>query len=300
MIYTVTFNPALDYVVHVDDFQLGEVNRTTAEEISYGGKGINVSVVLHNLGVENVALGFLSGFTGEEIERRVRSLGVKTDFIRLPSGFSRINVKIKADRESEINGQGPEIPPEAIAALFQRTDALREGDTLVLAGSIPHTLPEDIYERILSRLEGKGVRFVVDATNDLLVNVLKYRPFLIKPNNKELGEIFGRTLQNVEEIALYAGKLKDMGARNVLVSMGKEGALLAAEDGGTYRIGVAEGKVLNSVGAGDSMVAGFLAGYQEKGDYEYALRLGTAAGNATAFSLGIAAKEEILAVLERV
>lgn len=298
MIYTVTFNPALDYVVHMEAFRSGEVNRTTQEEIYYGGKGINVSTILTNLGIKNKALGFIAGFTGDAIETGVKSLGIETDFIKLQSGFSRINVKIKAGAETEINGQGPEITQENIGALFQKLDQLKEGDVLVLAGSIPKTLPEDIYEKILGRLQNKGIHFVVDATNDLLVNVLKYKPFLIKPNNIELGEIFGKELTADQEIIDGANKLREQGARNVLISMAGNGAILVTENGASYKIGVPAGKVKNSVGAGDSMVAGFLAGWLSSGDYEQALKTGTAAGSATAFSLGLATKEEIEKLLK--
>ena len=296
MIYTVTFNPALDYIVHMDAFLSGEVNRTTQEEIYYGGKGINVSTILTNLGVPNKALGFTAGFTGDAIERGVRGLGIQTDFIRLPAGFSRINVKIKAGAETEINGQGPEIRPEDIGALFEKLGRLVKGDILVLAGSIPKTLPEDIYEQILKRLQDREVLSVVDATKDLPLNVLKYKPFLVKPNNKELGEMFGKALQSDEEIILYANKLRRLGARNVLVSMAGDGAILVTEQGGCHKMGVPSGRVKNSVGAGDSMVAGFLAGFMESGDFETALKTGTAAGSATAFSQGLATKEEILNV----
>lgn len=298
MIYTVTFNPALDYVVHMEAFHSGGVNRTTQEEIYYGGKGINVSTILTNLGVKNKALGFIAGFTGDAIETGVKALGIQTDFIRLQNGFSRINVKIKSGAETEINGQGPAITQENIEALFKKLDLLEEGDILVLAGSIPQTLPEDIYEKILHCLQNRGILFVVDATKDLLVNVLKYKPFLIKPNNIELGEIFGRTLTTDEEIICCANRLKEQGARNVLVSMAGSGAILVTENGTSHKMGVPKGKVKNSVGAGDSMVAGFLAGWLSCGDYEQALKTGTAAGSATAFSRGLATKEEIMNLLK--
>lgn len=298
MIYTVTFNPALDYVVRMESFRLEEVNRTASEELYYGGKGINVSTVLTNLNVPNQALGFVAGFTGKAIEDGLRGHGLNTDFIRLENGFSRINVKIKTSRETEINGQGPKITQTDLEALFEKISRLEPGDFLVLAGSIPRTLPEDIYENILKRLSGRGIEFVVDATGELLVNVLKYRPFFIKPNNKELGEIFQKTLKTEEEITTCAKELQKMGARNVLVSRGKDGALLLSEKGEVFTLGIIPGKVVNSVGAGDSMVAGFLAGWLEKSDYEYALRLGSAAGNATALSAGIAGKEKIFEMLD--
>ncbi|MBS4932469.1 MAG: 1-phosphofructokinase [Clostridiales bacterium] len=294
MIYTVTFNPALDYVVGVERLTLGEVNRTTKESIYYGGKGINVSAVLKELKVESIALGFVAGFTGDAIERGVKEKGIATDFIHLKEGMSRINVKIKSDQESEINGQGPEITKEAIELLFEKLDQLKEGDSLVLAGSIPKTLPSDIYERIMERLQEKKIRVIVDATKDLLLNVLKYKPFLIKPNNHELGEMFGVILKTNEEIISYGKKLQDMGSKNVLVSMAGDGSILIDETGNVYQMGVPAGKVKNSVGAGDSMVAGFLAGYAETNNYEEALKLGTATGSATAFSEGLATYEKIM------
>lgn len=299
MVYTVTFNPAIDYVVHTVEMRLGEVNRSSSEEMYFGGKGINVSIVLNELGTPSIALGFTAGFTGEAIENGIKAMGIKSDFVRLKTGNSRINVKIKAGEETELNGQGPHIDDEALEALFVKLDKLSDGDTLVLAGSIPSSLPSDIYERIMQRLSDRKIRTVVDATNDLLLNVLKYKPFLIKPNNHELGEMFGVTLSEDEEIERYARKLKDMGAINVLISMAGDGAMLIDENGKCHRCGVCKGKVRNSVGAGDSMVAGFLTGAQN-GDYEYALKLGTAAGGATAFSDGLAVKtkiEELLAQL---
>lgn len=293
MIYTVTFNPALDYVVKVEDFQTGTINRVYQENIFFGGKGINVSTVLKELGMDSVALGFVAGFTGEAIENGVKSQGIATDFIHLPEGMSRINVKMKSQNETEINGQGPNIPKEAIEALFEKLDRLEEKDILILAGSIPNTLPEDIYQQIMDRLEGKGVDIVVDATKDLLLNVLQYHPFLIKPNNHELGEMFGVTLRTQEEIILYARKLQEKGARNVLISMAGDGAILVTEAGEVHPMGVPKGTVVNSVGAGDSMVAGFTAGYMATGDYQQALKLGTACGSATAFSEGLATKSYI-------
>lgn len=292
MIYTITFNPAIDYVIHTDNIRTGEVNRTSSETYFIGGKGINVSVVLAELGVNSVALGFVAGFTGDAIENGLLKKGISTDFIKLDNGFSRINVKIKSDEETEINGQGPEISDEAIAELFRKLDSINSGDILVLAGSIPKSLDSDIYERILSYCDGKGVRFVVDASGSLLLNVLKYKPFLIKPNNHELGEMFGVKASSSAEIEKYALKLREMGARNVLVSMAGDGAVLFAEDGNMYSCGVCKGTVRNSVGAGDSMVAGFIAGIAD-GDYSHALKLGTACGGATAFSDDLAVKEDI-------
>lgn len=291
MIYTVTFNPAIDYVVRMDEIIPGAVNRTRGEEVFYGGKGINVSVVMRNMGVENTALGFIAGFTGDAIEKYLTKSGVKTDFIKLNTGISRINVKIKAGEETEVNGQGPEISDEAIGALMDKIDGLSVGDTLILAGSVPKSLPDDIYERIMSRLEGKGVEIVVDATGNLLVNVLKYRPFLIKPNNHELSEIFGIEIKTEEELIEYAKKLQDMGARNVLISRAGDGAILVPENGEPLKSGAPKGEVVNSVGSGDSMVAGFVMGYMKSGDYGEALKLGTACGSATAFSPGLAEKD---------
>lgn len=298
MVYTVTFNPAIDYIVHTDEMAVGSVNRAKKEEIYFGGKGINVSMVLSELGIKSKALGFVAGFTGAAIEDGVAKKGIETDFVHLDNGFSRINVKIKSGDETELNGQGPTIDDKSLDELFSKLDKLSEEDTLVLAGSIPASMPSDIYEKIMERLSEKNIKFVVDATKDLLMNVLKYKPFLIKPNNHELGEMFGVTLKTNEEITEYAQKLKDMGAQNVLVSMAGDGALLLDENGKTHICGVCKGTVKNSVGAGDSMVAGFIAG-SGQGDYEYALKLGTAAGGATAFSDGLAEKEEIFRLLEQ-
>ena len=300
MIYTVTFNPAIDYVMRLKSFLTGTVNRSDREEIYFGGKGINVSLVLKELDVESVALGFSAGFTGEAIEKGVAHKGVRTDFVSLDSGNSRINIKIKAETETDLNGQGPDISNNAIERLFEKLDKLKKNDTLILAGSIPNTLPEDIYEKILERLSGKGIRFVVDATKDLLVNVLKYKPWLIKPNNFELGEIFGIEISKKDDIIFYAKELQKKGAVNVLVSMAGEGSILLDENGNAHIMGVPDGKAVNSVGAGDSMVAGFIAGYAEKADYDYALRLGTASGSATAFSEGLAEKELINRLMENI
>lgn len=292
MIYTVTFNPAIDYVVRTGEMVIGATNRSNSEEIYFGGKGINVSMVLKELDMPSIALGFVAGFTGVAIEKGVQEAGIETDFVHLENGFSRINVKIKSSQETELNGQGPHITEDAIKELFAKLDCLKDGDTIVLAGSIPNTLPADIYEQILQYLSGKNIKAVVDATGELLLRVMKFKPFLVKPNNHELGELFHVTLQTNEEIAQYARKLQEMGARNVLVSMAGDGALLIDENGVEHSCGVCKGTVRNSVGAGDSMVAGFLAGSKD-GDYEYALKLGTATGGATAFSDGLAKREDI-------
>ena len=293
MIYTVTFNPSLDYVVQVEHFQGDAVNRTSEEHVYPGGKGNNVAVIASNLGMKSRALGFKAGFTGAAMEQMLQEFGCDTDFIALEEGVTRINVKVKSDDEFEINGQGPRIPDEKIRQLYEKLDALESGDVLVLSGSIPNTLPDDMYERIMERLAGTDVRISVDATKDLLMNVLKYHPFLIKPNNYELGEMFGVTLESDDEIAEYARKLQEMGARNVLVSMAGDGAILVTEDGSVLKQLPPAGEVVNSVGAGDSMVAGFLAGYLKTGSYEEALKLGTAAGSATAFTSWLADSEAI-------
>ena len=292
MIYTVTFNPAIDYVIRMDDMKLGEVNRACGEDMFFGGKGINVSVVLKELGIASKALGFTAGFTGEAIEKGLADMGIETDFVRLKNGNSRINVKIKSAQETDLNGQGPEISGDDLQKLYGKLDELTDNDTLILAGSIPSSLPDDVYERILERLSGRDIRAVVDATGRLLMNVLKYEPFLIKPNDHELGEMFGVRIKDADDARIYAEKLRDMGAKNVLVSMAEKGALLLDENGEEHRCGVCSGTVRNSVGAGDSMVAGFLAGLT-RGDYGYALKLGTAAGGATAFSDGLAARKKI-------
>lgn len=300
MVYTVTFNPSLDYVVQVNNFQNDAVNRAVSENVYAGGKGNNVAVVISNLGLKSRALGFRAGFTGMAMEQMLREYGCDTDFIPLDEGMTRINVKVKAEDEFEINGQGPVIPDEKIMQLFEKTDALTADDVLVLSGSIPGTLPDDIYERMMQRLDGKGVRIAVDATQDLLLRVLKYHPFLIKPNNHELGEMFQVTLTEDELIITYAKKLQQMGARNVLVSMAKDGAILVDEHQQVYQLLPPKGEVVNSVGAGDSMVAGFLAGYLTSGSYEQALRLGTAAGSATAFTSWLAGREQIDAMMEKI
>ncbi|MDD6649938.1 MAG: 1-phosphofructokinase [Subdoligranulum variabile] len=301
MIYTVTFNPAIDYVVRLGNpLQPGAVNRAAGEDCVLGGKGINVSGVLAQLGVESVALGFIAGETGAWLERGLTAQGLHTDFIWLENGMTRINVKIKAGQETELNGAGPNIPESAMQALETKLDALQKDDVLILAGSIPACLPQSTYERLLARLQGRGVRAVVDATQDLLLKVLPYKPFLIKPNNHELSEIVGHELTTDDEIVAAAAGLQAQGACNVLVSMAGDGALLLDENGAVHRIGCPKGKVVNSVGAGDSMVAGFVAGYLRTGDYRYALRLGTACGSATAFSVGLATKEKINELLETI
>lgn len=293
VVYTVTFNPSLDYIVSVKDFALGKTNRTSEEQMLAGGKGINVSTVLKNLDVPNVALGFTAGFTGKEIVRMARKSGIRCSFITLEEGVSRINVKMKDFEGTEINGKGPVISKEAVEKLMEQLKRLRAGDILVLAGSIPESMDNSIYREIMSELSGKGIEFVVDATKDLLLNVLEYHPFLIKPNNHELGEIFGVELTTREQVVPYAKKLQEMGARNVLVSMAGEGAVLLGERQQIFMLPAPKGKVANAVGAGDSMVAGFLAGWIEKQDSYHAFKMGVAAGSASAFSEALATKEEI-------
>ena len=301
MIYTVTFNPSIDYIVRLENFTAGEINRVNYEQILPGGKGINVSIVLKNLGHASTALGFLAGFTGVAMQQMLHAFGVTDDFVRLDEGFSRINVKIKAESETEINGQGPVITEAAQRTLFEKLDRLQSGDTLVLAGSIPNTLPDDIYERIMEHLDGRGIRIVVDATKNLLRRVLKYRPFLIKPNNHELGEMFGVELKTDDDIILHAKKLQEEGATNVLISMAGDGAILLTAEGVFYRSAAPKGTLVNSVGAGDSMVAGFLAGFMESdGSYERAFYMGVATGSASAFSENLATREEALALLKTI
>lgn len=299
MIYTVTFNPALDYALGVKNLQPGMTNRSFYEQILPGGKGLNVSTVLTNLGIENTALGFIAGFTGKEIERLFKEPGRCCDFIELKNGISRINVKIKADMETEINATGPDIDDDSMNKLNEKLDSLISGDILILAGSIPPSLPDSLYSDILKRLTPRGVKCAVDATGKLLTNVLDYNPFLIKPNNHELGDIFDVTLSTRDEVVQYAQKLAERGAENVLVSMGGEGAVLVTRDGKVLKSPAPKGKVINSVGAGDSMVAGFIAGWETSKDSETAFKTGIAAGSASAFSDQLATKEEIMAVLSQ-
>jgi len=300
MVYTVTFNPSLDYVVTVDDFRLGLTNRTTSEELYPGGKGINVSVMLRNLGIENAAIYYAAGFVGDEITRKIVETGIRAEEIRIPEGCSRINLKLKSIDGTEINGMGPAIRREHVDALYEKLDRISSGDTLVLAGSIPGSLPDSMYSDIMARLEGRGVRICVDATRDLLVNVLKYKPFLVKPNNHELGEIFGAELATRESVVPYARKLQEMGAENVIISMAGEGAVFVASDGRTSLREAPKGTLVNGVGAGDSMVAGFVAGYLKTGDLMEAFYRGIAAGSATAFADYLATGDEVEAVYRQV
>lgn len=300
MIYTVSFNPSLDYIVSMNGFELGKTNRTTKEQMLAGGKGINVSTVLSNLGIENVALGFIAGFTGQELKRMAAEQGLHTDFIELSQGVTRINVKLKDYDGTEVNGMGPDITSEAVECMMNQLRKLENGDVLVLAGSIPTSMSNTIYRDIMEELTPKGICFVVDATKNLLLNVLEFHPFLIKPNNYELGEFFGVELLTRESVIPYAKKLQEMGARNVLVSMAGEGAVLVAETGQVYMLSAPKGELVNAVGAGDSMVAGFLAGWEERRNYEYAFKMGVAAGSASAFSELLATKEEIYEIYKRI
>ena len=293
MIFTVTLNPSIDYVVRLDKLTNGITNRTTSEEYYFGGKGINVSCVLAELGLDSTAYGFVAGFTGEAIEKGIRNDRIITDFIKLKHGISRINIKIKAGEETEINCQGPHIDDSELERLLQKIDRIASGDTLVIAGSIPNTMPDDVYERMLERISRKDVKIVVDATKQLLVNSLKYKPFLIKPNRQELSEIFGTEVKTEDDIEKYAKELQKMGAKNVLISLGGEGAMLIDENGEKHKAGVLKEKVINTVGSGDSMVAGFVAGYEKEHSYPYALKLGSVCGNATAFLSGLATREKI-------
>lgn len=300
MIYTVTLNPSIDYVINLKSLNTGQINRVNSENVYPGGKGINVSRVLKTLGYDNVATGFISGFTGDFIINSLCELDVKSDFIKLDNGFTRINVKIKSNEETEINGGGPHISDEKLKELFDKLSYLKEDDILILAGSIPSTLSDDLYEKIIKHVENNKVKVVVDATKNLLLNILKYNPFLIKPNNHELEEIFNVKLDNLNDITTYAKKLQEMGARNVLVSMGKDGALLITENGQVLISNAPNGRVINSVGAGDSMVAGFICGYLNSNSYEEALKLGSASGSATAFSSDLAKKELIHELIKEI
>ena len=294
MIYTVTFNPSLDYIVSCDDFILGQTNRTTKEIIYPGGKGINVSIVLRNLGLDTTALGFLAGFTGGEIKRLILKEGIQNEMIEVNNGFSRINIKLRSSQESELNGMGPSIDEQSIKKLYQKLDNLTSDDILVLAGSIPSSMPSNIYSDIMDYLKDKNMKIVVDATKDLLLNVIPYKPFLIKPNNHELGELFNVKLNTREEVVPYARKLIELGARNVLVSLAGEGAVLVDENGEVYSSKAPKGKVINSVGAGDSMVAGFLYGYKTFNNYNEAFKYGVCTGSASAFSEQLAKLDEVI------
>lgn len=305
MIYTVTFNPAIDYIAEVNNLKIDEINRAISERILAGGKGINVSIVLKNLGIESIALGFIAGFTGQEIKRKVEEFGIKTDFVYMPDKFSRINVKLQTNEvgriiaETAINGEGPKISAEEINELMKKIEKIEKDDFIVISGSVSRNMKDDIYEKICSKVKEKEAQIVVDTTGKRLVNILKYKPFLIKPNKKELEEIFENNINTDEEIILYAQKLQEMGAENVLISMDREGAILITKDKKVVYSKAPKGKLVNSVGSGDSMVAGFLTGFITFDDYEKALKMGVAAGSASAFSKNLATKEEILYQLSK-
>ena len=300
MIYSITFNPALDYISQVDNFAIGKINRTKTEEILPGGKGLNVSTVLRNLGIESTALGFIAGFTGEELKRNIEQRGIKTDFIKVEKGITRINVKISSKEETALNGNGPYITEKDIEELLKKIDNIKSEDKVILAGNVPKCINNNIYEIICKKLENNKVTFIVDATKELLMNVLKYRPFLIKPNKEELEETFNEKIENKEDIVIHAKKLQDMGAQNVLISLGGEGAILVTTENKEYFLNAPKGKVLNTVGAGDSMVAGFIAGYEKNGDFEQAFKMGIATGSASAFSMNLATAEEVVNLLKEI
>ena len=300
MIYTITFNPALDYISQVDNFEIGKINRTKTEKILPGGKGLNVSIVLKNLGLESTALGFIGGFTGEELQRRIEAQGIKTDFIKVEQGITRINVKISSNQETALNGNGPDISEENIQTLLEKIENIKKEDIVILAGNVPKGINNNIYEIICVNLERNGVTFIVDATKELLINILKYRPFLIKPNKEELEETFKVKIRTKEDIITYAQKMQLMGAQNVLVSLGGDGAILVTEDNQVLQSNAPKGKVLNTVGAGDSMVAGFLAGYIGSKDYEFSLKMGIATGSASSFSMDLATMKDVEKLLEQI
>lgn len=300
MIYTITFNPALDYISQVENFEIGKINRTKTEKILPGGKGLNVSTVLKNLGLGSTALGFIAGFTGEELKRKIEKHGIETDFVKVKNGITRINVKISSNEETALNGNGPEISEQELQQLLEKIDKIKKGDIVILAGNVPKCIKNNIYEIICLKLEKNGVTFIVDSTRELLINVLKYKPFLIKPNKDELQETFNVKINTNEEIVEYAKKLQEMGAQNVLISLGGEGAILITKEGKQYYKQAPKGQVVNTVGAGDSMVAGFIAGYLENGDYEQALKMGIATGSASTFSMNLATKEEVEILLKNI
>ena len=300
MIYTVTFNPSIDYLISVPDFSMGKTNRTKEEKMFPGGKGINVSNVLTNLEIENISLGFIAGFTGQEIKRLCMEKNIVSDFISLSLGHNRINIKFKDYEGTEINGMGPLVSEEELEALLWKLEQLKDGDTLVLAGSVPSTLPSNLYETIMKKSEEKNIEIVVDATKDLLLKCLPYRPFLIKPNKQELEEIFQVTISDREQALIYAGQLQSSGARNVMVSLAERGAVFLSEKGDVFSLEPPKGTLVNGVGAGDSMIAGFLAGWQNTSDYWEAFRLAVASGSASAYSQELASKKEILDLLSQI
>lgn len=300
MIYTITFNPALDYISQVENFEIGRVNRTKTEKILPGGKGLNVSMVLKNLGIENTAFGFIAGFTGDELKKEIEERKIKTDFIKVKKGFTRINIKISSNEETALNGNGPQITEENIKELYEKIQKINKEDMVILSGNIPKGINNNIYEIICKKLKEKEINFIVDATQELLINVLKYEPFLIKPNKEELEETFNVKIETKEEIEIYAKKLQLMGARNVLISLGGDGAILVTTEGKIYFSNAPKGKVVNTVGAGDSMVAGFVAGYKQHGNLEKAFKMGIATGSASAFSMNLATAQEVDNLLKEI
>ncbi len=302
MIYTVTLNPSVDYVAEAPSFAAGTLNRLSEELILPGGKGNNVSMVLKNLGIESTALGFVAGFTGRRIEEMLRERGIRTDFISLPEGNSRINMKIfstKSGEETEINGCGPKISASALRDLQQKLGRLMKGDTLVLAGSIPPTLPDTIYEEFCSCQSGKGVRVIVDAQKTLLERVLPYQPFLVKPNHHELGEMFDTVIRTKEEAFCFGERLLEKGAQHVLVSMAGDGAVFLGKDGERLALEACKGTVVNSVGAGDSMIAGFLAALEKGQTLEAAVETAVCCGSACAFLKGLPDRADVEKVLQK-
>lgn len=300
MIYTITFNPALDYISQVDKFEIGKINRTQTEKILPGGKGLNVSMVLNNLGIKSTALGFIAGFTGDKLKAEIEQKGIKADFIEVEKGITRINVKISSNEETALNGNGPEITEKNIKQLLEKIEKITKKDIVILAGNIPKCINNDIYEIICKKLQQNNVTFVVDATKELLMNVLKYKPFLIKPNKEELEETFKEKIETKEDIIAHAKKLQEMGAQNVLISLGGEGAILITSDNKEYFSKTPKGKVVNTVGAGDSMIAGFIAGYIKSGDFEHAFKMGIATGSASAFSMDLATAKEVEILLKEI
>ena len=300
MFYTMTLNPALDYNMTLNEFARERVNRSVKEEMIPGGKGLMVSRMLKNLGIESTAFGLVAGFTGAELTRMVHELGIRTSFVSLPEGMTRINVKLWGGLEGEINANGPKCDEKSMQALFEKLTMLTKDDTLVLSGSVPATLPKEIYVDMIKHVKERGTRIVVDATGELLRSTVSYHPFLIKPNHHELGELYGVTLTTKEDVARYAKKLHEEGARNVLVSMAGDGAVLVGSDGSVWFGEAPQGQVMNTVGSGDSMVAGFLAGYEETQSVEQAFKKGIASGSASAFSAELGTKTEVEALLQKV
>lgn len=300
MIYTITLNPALDYIMEIEEFENGKINRAKSDKIFPGGKGINVSIVLNNLGLKSTTLGFIGGFTGEELKRQMEEQGIQTDFIKLKRGKTRINVKINSKKETELNSRGPEISKEEAQKLLEKVDNIQTEDIVVIAGNIPDGIDKNIYETICAKLQEKKVTFIVDTTGEKLINILKYKPFLIKPNRKELEETFKTKIKTNREIIEHAKKLQMMGAQNVLISLGRNGAILVTKHNKVFISNAPKGKKVNTVGSGDSMVAGFISGYKKNKDYEEALKMSIATGSASAFSEGLATKDKVDILLKKI